>query len=741
MLDATAASGFQAPGTDNILVSVRKAMTTIYASGYNPDTLILTPATAEAIDVMVTGVTGGTADFVFGAGRFAPGTLFGLNVRVSKTAAAPIVVDAAAFGRLYVSPISLATFEENAGETNTTWSGSRATRSSASSARRRRSGSQRADDGPGREAAERVEGGELSKRAASRGYTLEKDDGKWCAEIGGTRYGPMRRSTSSTSSCPRSSETAPRTAGATRGLCESRHAQGWSSSRSASRPASTSSRSRSGSPEPPPAPSASSSSCSRAARARRRSSPRSRCTTCSPSTAAVYCAASSREQARILFEAAAEFARGSSTRTSSSATSSCAGATTRTSRSLHAATCACSPPTRPAARPHAVAGDHRRAARPPGRRRLHRAAHRDAEAARLAADHDLAPPARAPTARSDASAPARSRNPTVAAAAPSPTPAARPADARMVACPRTPTSTTRAGQEGATRPAGSRRGARASSARPCPSSPTAATTATNGPHARAHWLPAGAWQACVGEPDFTDGEPIWVGVDVGGERSRHRGRLGQREPHVGCEIYHGDAGVLDCIDLIRELAGRYQLVEVVYDPWRFGQAAQELEQRGIPVVAFPQTDVRMIPASTASTSAVVEQRLTLPDDDELRQHAANTIARHSRRGWRLDKPALEQPNDAIIALCMALERDREPARTRAGARMALTTRCLDCGRRTPGSRCPTCRHAANTHATGRPRSRPATSPNGSRAKTAAATPTSVRPPGVGSSGPRTMTPR
>jgi hypothetical protein len=31
------------------------------------------------------------------------------------------------------------------------------------------------------------------------------------------------------------------------------------------------------------------------------------------------------------------------------------------------------------------------------------------------------------------------------------------------------------------------------------------------------------------------------------------------------------------------------------------------------------------------------------------------IARHSRRGWRLDKPSLEQPNDAIIALCMALE--------------------------------------------------------------------------------------
>ena len=34
-----------------------------------------------------------------------------------------------------------------------------------------------------------------------------------------------------------------------------------------------------------------------------------------------------------------------------------------------------------------------------------------------------------------------------------------------------------------------------------------------------HWLPPGAWQSCVGVPEFTDGERIWIGVDVGGERS------------------------------------------------------------------------------------------------------------------------------------------------------------------------------------------------------------------------------
>jgi hypothetical protein len=109
-------AGFQAPGTDDLLVSIRKAMTTLYAAGYNPDTLILTPAASEALDTLRT--SGSEKAWVFGAGRFAPGDLFGMNVRVSKTIPAPAVTDAQAFGKMYTSPVSLATFEENAGKTN-----------------------------------------------------------------------------------------------------------------------------------------------------------------------------------------------------------------------------------------------------------------------------------------------------------------------------------------------------------------------------------------------------------------------------------------------------------------------------------------------------------------------------------------------------------------------------------------------------------------------------------------------
>jgi hypothetical protein len=106
-------------------------------------------------------------------------------------------------------------------------------------------------------------------------------------------------------------------------------------------------------------------------------------------------------------------------------------------------------------------------------------------------------------------------------------------------------------------------------------------------------LPPGAWQACVGAPTFTDGEDVWIGVDVGGERSASAVVWVNDSLHVGCAIYHGDAGVLECVDHVRALASRFNVRELVYDPWRCGQAAQELEREGLLVVAFPQHDARM----------------------------------------------------------------------------------------------------------------------------------------------------
>ena len=64
-------------------------------------------------------------------------------------------------------------------------------------------------------------------------------------------------------------------------------------------------------------------------------------------------------------------------------------------------------------------------------------------------------------------------------------------------------------------------------------------------------------------------------------------------------------------------------------------------------VAFPQTDVRMIPACDRLYRAIVEKRLTLPDHPELRAHAAAAIAKHSppRLAHRQDRPRRQHRRD------------------------------------------------------------------------------------------------
>jgi phage terminase large subunit-like protein len=106
---------------------------------------------------------------------------------------------------------------------------------------------------------------------------------------------------------------------------------------------------------------------------------------------------------------------------------------------------------------------------------------------------------------------------------------------------------------------------------------------------------------------------------------------------------------------VRELASEFNVRELVADPWRFGQASLELEREGIAVTQFPQTDVRMCPASDRLYRGIVERRLTLPDNQELRQHAAAAITRLGRRGGRIDKARRGHNIDGIVALCMALE--------------------------------------------------------------------------------------
>jgi hypothetical protein len=60
----------------------------------------------------------------------------------------------------------------------------------------------------------------------------------------------------------------------------------------------------------------------------------------------------------------------------------------------------------------------------------------------------------------------------------------------------------------------------------------------------------------------------------------------------------------------------------------------------------------MIPASQRLYDAIIEKRLVHPDDERLNAHVAATIARHGRRGWRVDKANRSVPAAAIpLVVC------------------------------------------------------------------------------------------
>ncbi len=179
-----------------------------------------------------------------------------------------------------------------------------------------------------------------------------------------------------------------------------------------------------------------------------------------------------------------------------------------------------------------------------------------------------------------------------------------------------------------------------------------------------HWLPIGAWQACADPTAKIDpAERIFVGVDVGGERSASAVVWVTEDLRVDCAVFHGNEAVLECAAKVRELAGDYRVVEVVADPWRFQQSMLELAERGIPVTEFPQSNARMGPASERLHAAIVERRLRHPDNPALNAHVRQAVARDTPRGWRIDKLKSRDQIDGVVALAMAVEAAEQPAPT------------------------------------------------------------------------------
>jgi phage terminase large subunit-like protein len=102
-----------------------------------------------------------------------------------------------------------------------------------------------------------------------------------------------------------------------------------------------------------------------------------------------------------------------------------------------------------------------------------------------------------------------------------------------------------------------------------------------------------------------------------------------------------------------ELRDRFDLREVLFDPYQMQAVSQRLVQAGIPMVEFAQTVPNLTEASTNLYELVKAGNLAVYRDEQLRKSVMSAVAVETPRGMKLSKRSASEKIDACVALSMA----------------------------------------------------------------------------------------
>jgi phage terminase large subunit-like protein len=172
------------------------------------------------------------------------------------------------------------------------------------------------------------------------------------------------------------------------------------------------------------------------------------------------------------------------------------------------------------------------------------------------------------------------------------------------------------------------------------------------------------WDALEEPFELVEGAPMWVGVDVA---LRHDSTavvwVQQRDDgrwHAGARIWNptpdGRLDVADVMGVVRDLAARFDVREVSFDPRFFDLPAQQLLDEGFPMVEIPQSLQRMTPAVGATFEAIKRGDITHDADAAFTAHVLNAVPRMNETGFTLSKGKSRGKIDAAVALCIAFHR-------------------------------------------------------------------------------------
>lgn len=183
------------------------------------------------------------------------------------------------------------------------------------------------------------------------------------------------------------------------------------------------------------------------------------------------------------------------------------------------------------------------------------------------------------------------------------------------------------------------------------------------------WLPDGAWRACADTSvDLVDGADTWVGLDMALKHDTVAVVVGQHTPDGRMVVRHRawlpDGDTVDVASVeahLRDLHRRYRLVEVAYDPAYFQRSAEVLTDDGLPMVEFPQSAQRMVPACQIAYEWICAGRVVHDGSPVFCDQVESAAPRMTESGWRLSKGKSKRKIDAAVALVMMVARATERA--------------------------------------------------------------------------------
>ena len=180
--------------------------------------------------------------------------------------------------------------------------------------------------------------------------------------------------------------------------------------------------------------------------------------------------------------------------------------------------------------------------------------------------------------------------------------------------------------------------------------------------AQESWLPAGAWQQCTDARPLLDDALTFVGIDMALKHDSIAVVVAQVQGDVvvtRAKIWKPQDEGVDVAGVevyLRSLHQQFDVREFVYDPAYFQRSAEALSDDGLPMVEYPQSSQRMIPACGNAYDLIVNQRMTHDGSPTYTDQVLSAAQRMTDQGWRLSKGKSRRQIDAAIAMVMALDR-------------------------------------------------------------------------------------